>query len=187
MAPRTMQKERTREAIAAAARALVDEGGDVTMPAVARRARVSEATAYRYYPDLVTLLRDAVADSWPSAALLLGEALDGEDDVAVRVERAARVFCERTLNAEHAVRAIAAESVRRGTTSRPAHRFEIVEYALSTLEPGPHRDELARRLSVVVSAESLFGLLDLNGLDRDAATATLTACAVAVVRGSEPG
>ena len=44
------------------------------MPAVARAALVSEATAYRYFPDLVSLLREAVDGTWPSPAEALGQA-----------------------------------------------------------------------------------------------------------------
>ena len=59
MAARVQQKERTRTAILDAARELVRAGGEVTMPLVAASARVSEATAYRYFPDLASLLAEA--------------------------------------------------------------------------------------------------------------------------------
>src|SRR5207247_423584 len=52
---RANQKTRTRRAIVDACRELVRTGSDVTMPEVARRALVSEATAYRYFPDLTSL------------------------------------------------------------------------------------------------------------------------------------
>ena len=42
---RVNQKERTRRAIVEAARVLIRTGGEVTMPAVAKSALVSEATA----------------------------------------------------------------------------------------------------------------------------------------------
>ena len=47
---RVHQKARTRSAIVAAAHELAETGGEVTMPAIAAAARVSEATAYRYSP-----------------------------------------------------------------------------------------------------------------------------------------
>jgi AcrR family transcriptional regulator len=37
------------------------------MPTVAQKALVSKATAYRYFPDLAALLREALADVWPTA------------------------------------------------------------------------------------------------------------------------
>src|SRR5437899_12346042 len=65
---RVNQKQRTRRAIVDAACELSRTGADVTMPAIARTALVSEATAYRYFPDLVTLLREAFTGTWPSPA-----------------------------------------------------------------------------------------------------------------------
>ena len=50
-AGRVNQKQRTRAAIIAAARDLITGSTEVTMPAVARAALVSEATAYRYFPE----------------------------------------------------------------------------------------------------------------------------------------
>ena len=65
---RANQKTRTRRAIIDACRELVRTGSDVTMPEVARRALVSEATAYRYFPDLVSLLRETIDGLWPTPA-----------------------------------------------------------------------------------------------------------------------
>jgi AcrR family transcriptional regulator len=174
---RVRQKERTRRAIAEAARELVESGGEVTMPVVASHAGVSEATAYRYFPDLVTLLRDAVADTWPAPESLLGEDLAGVDDVAERVARATRAFCARTLRQERAVRALVAASLTGASEERPAHRFEVIEYALAPVPDGPEREDLRRALAVVMSAESLFTLLDLCGLEPDEATESLVTTA----------
>jgi AcrR family transcriptional regulator len=62
------QKKRTRIAIVDACREIIRSGGPVTMPEVARSALVSEATASRYYPDLVSLLNEAIVGLWPSPA-----------------------------------------------------------------------------------------------------------------------
>ena len=58
---RVNQKARTRAAIVQAVRELARSGAEITMPSVAKAALVSEATAYRYFPDLVTLLLEADA------------------------------------------------------------------------------------------------------------------------------
>src|SRR5581483_3296625 len=63
---RINQKQRTRRAIVDAARRLAASGREVTMPLVAREALVSEATAYRYFPDLASLLTEADEGTWPS-------------------------------------------------------------------------------------------------------------------------
>src|SRR5438309_8745802 len=62
---RVNQKRRTHAAIVAAAAELMLTGGEVTMPEVAKLALVSEATAYRYFPDLASLLSEAMADTLP--------------------------------------------------------------------------------------------------------------------------
>ena len=62
---RTNQKTRTRTAIVDACRELMRTGAIVTVPDVARLALVSEATAYRYFPDLATLLNRGAR--WPLA------------------------------------------------------------------------------------------------------------------------
>src|ERR1700733_7059800 len=80
-AGRVNQKRRPRAAIVAAARDLITGSAEVTMPAVARAALVSEATAYRYFPDLVSLLREAIDGTWPSPEEALGAAEDSADAV----------------------------------------------------------------------------------------------------------
>ena len=83
-AGRANQKQRTRTAIVAAARSLIGAGPEVTMPAVARAALVSEATAYRYFPDLVSLLREAMDGTWPSPAEALAP-VEQSDDAVERI------------------------------------------------------------------------------------------------------
>ena len=68
------QMERTRSAIVAAARELADSGAEITMPAVAAEARVSEATAYRYFPDLHLALAGRRDDGGPGRGPALGDA-----------------------------------------------------------------------------------------------------------------
>src|ERR1700729_3145822 len=92
-AGRVNQKQRTRAAILAAARALITGSTEVTMPAVARAALVSEATAYRYFPDLVSLLREALDGTWPSPAEALApvaHSTDAVERIAVGTERLLR-------------------------------------------------------------------------------------------------
>src|SRR5215467_10308691 len=81
---RANQKMRTRRAIVDACRDLVRTGAEVTMPEVAKLALVSEATAYRYFPDLTSLLSEALEGLWPSPADAL-EPVAGSRDPAERV------------------------------------------------------------------------------------------------------
>ena len=93
---RVNQKLRTRMAIVEACREVIRSGGPVTMPAVARAALVSEPTAYRYFPDLISLLNAALVGMWPSPA----EALEPVAASADPVERVA--FASRVLPAPRA-------------------------------------------------------------------------------------
>ena len=78
---RANQKKRTRTAIVEAAREIIRSGSPLTMPEVARAALVSEATAYRYFPDLPALLSQAFPGLWPTPAEALGPVADSADPV----------------------------------------------------------------------------------------------------------
>jgi AcrR family transcriptional regulator len=189
---RTHQKQRTRTAIVAAARELIGTGAEVTMPVVARAALVSEATAYRYFPDLSSLIGEALAGVWPSPAEALAPVAHSADPVE-RVGFACDHLLRGILAREGAVRAMIAATVIRpgGATARPGIRFGLIDHALLPLEgtlgaADPEAfAQLKRDLAVVMSAEALFTLTDLCGLPPDAAVAsavrtarTLTGAAV---------
>jgi AcrR family transcriptional regulator len=185
------QMHRTRSAIIAAARELVDRGAEITMPAVAAEARVSEATAYRYFPDLISLLRVSVMTD--DLVATLQSATCGDDPVE-RVGQAAEILGRAVLRRQGAVRVLVASTIAKPATAkeRPAHRFGLIEHALAPWidKCGPAEraeiEQLVRGLAVVISAESLFALIDLCDLTPEAAITSmvttarqLTAAAVA--------
>jgi AcrR family transcriptional regulator len=191
-AGRVNQKQRTRAAIVDAARQLIGGSAELTMPAVANAALVSEATAYRYFPDLVSLLREAIDGTWPTPA----EALAPVEQCADPVERiafATEHLLRHVQRYQAAVRAmISASLVRPGSAVRPGLRFGLIDHALAPLTAtvGQQRPEalrlLKQDLSMVMSAEALFTLTDLCGLTPDEAIAsavrtarTITAAAMA--------
>ena len=96
MTVRVNQRERTRMAIVAAAREVVGSAGEITMPEVARRALVSEATAYRYFPDLASLLRETMAGVFASPAEVLAPVAGSADPVR-RVGFAAEALLREVL------------------------------------------------------------------------------------------
>jgi AcrR family transcriptional regulator len=180
---RENQKERTRAAIVGATRELIRGGAEVSMPAVARAALVSEATAYRYFPDLVSLLREVV-DVWPSPAEALAPVAHSDDPVE-RVGYAAGVLLRGVLAYQSAVRAMISASITRpdAAADRPGHRFGLIDEALAPLSRTLARTspeafaQLKLDLAIVISAEALFTLLDLCGLSPDDAVASATATA----------
>jgi AcrR family transcriptional regulator len=174
-AGRVHQKQRTRTAIVETARELVATSADISMPAVAKAALVSEATAYRYFPDLVSLLREAVDGTWPSPAEALAPIEDSDDPVE-RIAFATEHLLRHVLRYQSAVRAmIAASIVRPGSaTMRPGLRFGLIDQALAPVTVnnslGPEAAaQLKQDLAIVVSAEALFTLTDLCGLPPDEA------------------
>jgi AcrR family transcriptional regulator len=185
---RVNQKARTRAAIVRAVQDLAREGAEITMPSVARAALVSEATAYRYFPDLVSLLLEADAGGWPDPAEALAP-VAGSDDPVERVAYATEILLNGVLARQSGVRAMIAASITRPdiAATRPGHRFALIDYALTPLAGADHAvlAQLKQGLAVVMSAEALFVLTDLCGLSPDDAVASavrtarsLTAAAV---------
>jgi AcrR family transcriptional regulator len=185
---RVNQKARTRRAIVAAARELARTGSDVTMPEVARLALVSEATAYRYFPDLVSLLSETFEGLWPNPAEALAPVADSRDPVE-RIVFACEFLLRGVLGYQGAVRATISGTITRRdlTAVRPGIRFGLIDYALAPFEatlaardPGA-LPRLRQGLAVVVSAEALFVLIDLCGLSPDEAIASAAGTAAVLV------
>jgi AcrR family transcriptional regulator len=169
---RTNQKARTQRAIVEACVELIRQRRSVTMPEVAKAAMVSEATAYRYFPDLASLLARALAEDWPTPAEALAPVAASEDPVE-RVAFATRFLLRGVAERQAVVRSMISATLVQpelSGTARPGIRFGLIEYALSpfidVLEvTAPELlAQLRLGLAVVVSAEALFSLTDLCGL-----------------------
>ena len=194
---RVNQKLRTRMAIVEACREVIRSGGPVTMPAVARAALVSEPTAYRYFPDLISLLNAALVGMWPSPAEAL-EPIAASADPVERVAFASEFFLRRVLSYQGAVRAMISATITRPELAahRPGIRFGLINQALDpiagTLPLPPERlAQLKHDLAAIISAEALFSLTDLCRLTPDDAVASLvrtaTTITAAAARDDAPG
>jgi AcrR family transcriptional regulator len=176
---RVNQKRRTRGAIVAACQELIRTGADVNMPAVARAALVSEPTAYRYFPDLASLLEEALADIEPDPADALAAGADPGDPVE-RVAYAAELLAKLVIERQGAIRALISVSIARGSARqvRPGYRFALIDQALAPLSghngiDAATLEQLRRDLAVVISAEAVLTLIDLYRLDSQAAVASI--------------
>ena len=177
---RANQKKRTRMAIIEACREIIRSGAPVAMPDVARAALVSEATAYRYFPDLAALLNETLAGMWLSPAEALGP-VSGSADPVERIAVACEFLLRGVLAYQGAVRAMIAATITRPelAATRPGIRFGLIDEALAPLHDTLMATEpagiaqLRRDLVAVVSAEALFVLTDLAGLAPDEAIASL--------------
>src|SRR5262245_14045939 len=150
MTSRVNQKRRTCNAILQAAIQLVRTNRTVTMPEVAELALVSEATAYRYFPDLHTLLQKAMAEQQPGPEEALAALGDRTDPVA-RVATATEYLLRHVLSYEKAVRATVAATVgdpAEAAATRRGLRFEMIDQALAPLADCPALTQLKRDLAV---------------------------------------
>ncbi|WP_037842530.1 TetR/AcrR family transcriptional regulator [Streptomyces sp. NRRL F-5126] len=190
---RSNQKLRTRTAILGAAADLMRTGGEVSMPAVAKAALVSEATAYRYFPDLPSLLSEAMSGQWPTPAQAL-EAVAGSTDPVARVAAATEHLLRHVLSVQGATRAMIAATIARpeAASARPGLRFGLIDHALEPLartlgaDDPAALEQLKKDLAVVVSAEALFTLTDLCGLDAEDAVASAVHTATTLTRAALP-
>jgi AcrR family transcriptional regulator len=183
---RVNQKLRTRTAIVEACRQVIRSGGPVTMPAVARSALVSEPTAYRYFPDLISLLNAALAGMWPSPAEALGPVAASADPVE-RVAFAGEFFLRRVLSYQGAVRAMISATITRPELAahRPGIRFGLIDQALDPIAgtlrlPAERLAQLKHDLAAIISAEALFSLTDLCRLSPDEAVRSLVRTATTI-------
>ncbi|WP_329523446.1 TetR/AcrR family transcriptional regulator [Streptomyces jietaisiensis] len=190
---RANQRQRTRTAILTAARELIAGGTELTMPAVARAALVSEATAYRYFPDLSSLIGEALSSAWPSPAEALAP-VAGSPDPVERVAYATEFLLRGVFSRQHAVRGMMAATIVRpeAASLRPGIRFGLIDQALLPLEDtlgarDPERlAQLKRDLAVAVSAEALFVLTDLCGLPPEDAIASAVRTATTLTSAAVP-
>lgn len=188
---RANQKARTRKAIVDACRELTRSGAELTMPDVARAAMVSEATAYRYFPDLVTLLHEALAGLWPPPAEALAP-VAGSGDPAERVGFACAYLMRGVHAYQGSVRAMISHTIAAPAQvqARPGIRFDLLDYALAPFTdpagpaflPPTAMARLKRELAIVVSAEALFVLTDLCGVPVDDAIAAAVSAAQTLTR-----
>ncbi len=133
---------------------------------------VSEATAYRYFPDLASLLSRALAEDWPTPAEALAPVAASNDPLE-RVAFATRFLLQGVAERQAVVRSMISATMVQPELSgraRPRIRFGLIEYALApfvdVLEAADPDllPQLRLDLALVVSAEALFSLTDLCGL-----------------------
>lgn len=170
---RSQQKYRTRRALLAAARQLLERKEPVTVQAAAAVAHISKATAYRYFATTDALMREAVLDGlWREPSVVVGDA----HDVRERVHKVGAYLFEHTRNNESAHRYFLAKALEAWvadggnpkTQLRLARRIPMFELALE-----PLRNSLAKRdfqnlvlaLAGASGIESYIALKDMCGLN----------------------
>jgi AcrR family transcriptional regulator len=167
---RPRQTARTRRALIAAADELFEAGQVPTVAAVAERADVARATAYRYFPTQEALLLETTFLGDSETLRSLPELTRDAGDPAAAVAEAVRRGAEWTLEREARLRMVLRASLDpAGATTRPARRRAYIE---ALLEPLADRLSPAARARLTGSLTLLFGidpivaLLDNSDVER---------------------
>lgn len=185
---RVNQKLRTRQALIDAAIALREEGHNPTLAQVAEHAKVSRATAYRYFPSMEALISETATDRdmqplenfWrpgddPVKAIgLAANALNKmliADEIGLRVME--RSFMTVWLESE------SHEALRPGR--RMSYIEPIVDSLKDVLSPRA-RNRLKQALSMVMGTEALIAVRDIGGASVDEALGAAAWAARALVR-----
>jgi AcrR family transcriptional regulator len=184
---RSAQKLRTRQALMDAAVELLRTGQHPTVRAVADRAGVSPATAYRYFPRQDLMLSEATiraasdgpADAVPPAG---PKAADPAEVAAAIARQAARY----ALDHEERLRTSLRLSLDpQSGYQRPGRRVRWVDEILASagdrLDPAA-RARLSAALHLVLGVDPVIVLTDIAGLDRDQAPDILEWVAVTLVQ-----
>ncbi len=191
--PRANQKARTRAAIVAAAQELQREGAAPTIEQAAERARVSRATAYRYFPTKEALLIELSEFTHPAPieALLANFTTD---DVEERLILLIDTFDGFLLAEEEHVRTFTRVSLdtwlrgrRNGEEApvvREGRRMRWLETVLAPLDelPPERKHRLQAALALTLGGEAIITMKDVCRLDNDETLAILRWAATALLR-----
>lgn len=188
---RTNQKARTRAALLSAAIAVLREGREPTVPEAAKRARVSPATAYRYFTSAEDLQDEASAEvlSFVLSSDEVGPAIDAAgDDVHARLEALVRILGRRMLTDQAPFRQQAKAGHERWFARqlsdgepvevRAGRRNRFIRQVLAPLEgrlTEAEHERLVAALAVGFGTEAATSLTDIARLDPDAALEVMLA------------
>ncbi|MEY2458624.1 MAG: hypothetical protein QOG30_454 [Acidimicrobiaceae bacterium] len=186
------QKRRTRDALIAAARALVAEGVTPTIEDAAEAASISRTTAYRYFPNQRALLVAAHPEA--GASSMLPE--NAPDDVATRLDLVIDAFTRSIVETEAQQRtmlrlSLEADAVERAQLPlRQGRAIKWIEEALEPLRAFMSKAEVHRLTLAIRSAsgiEALVWLTDVAGLSREEARKLMRSSARALLQSAIAG
>lgn len=167
---RANQRNRTRQALIEAAVELRDEGLNPTVAQVAERAKVSRATAYRYFPSPEALISETAADRdmqplerfWrpgDDPVKGIGLAANALNTLLIDDEIGLHVM-------ERSFMTVWLENESREAPLRPGRRMSYIEPIVDSLkdELTPRaRKRLKQALSIVMGTEALIAVRDISG------------------------
>jgi AcrR family transcriptional regulator len=170
-AGRPNQRRRTRKDLLQAASRLVKQGRKPSLEEIAEEAIVSRATAYRYFPSVEALLREAALDVEVPAPDGLFDPESGDDPVA-RMEKVDAALHDMIQNNEAPLRLMLASSLEQrvradadgDTPPRQNRRSPLIEAALrparNQFKPAELKN-LTRALAIIIGTESMVVCKDV--------------------------
>jgi AcrR family transcriptional regulator len=173
---RPNQKRRTRKALLQAASRLLKQGRKPGLEEIAEEALVSRATAYRYFPNVESLLIEAPLDAEVPEPAELFRSINSDDPVA-RVQRVDTLLHDTLLANEASFRMMLASAVQRGLRGDvaddklPARQNRRTPLLDAALAPARHQfrsgglKTLTRALALVVGTEAMVVFKDVLQLD----------------------
>jgi AcrR family transcriptional regulator len=193
---RTKQKQRTRDALVAAARDLVTSGVTPTVEQAAAEAGISRTTAYRYFPNNRSLLVAAHPETGKQSLL----PANPPNDPAARLAAVVAALTRLIVDTEAAQRTMlrlsleADDAERAALPLRQGRAIGWIHEALSPLDGQLSEQDLHRLVLAIRSAigiEALVWLTDVAALTRDEAASLMAWSAQALLHaaltGTPPG
>jgi AcrR family transcriptional regulator len=168
---RVAQKQRTRDALIAAARSLIADGQTPTVAAAAASASISRTTAYRYFESQ----RDLLVAAHPETATTSLLPADPPHDPAARVQAVVQAFTALIVDTEAQQRTmlrLSLESIPAQPSSLPLRQGRAIGWIAEALEPlraqlGERRlHALSLAIRSAIGIEALVWLIDVAGLSR---------------------
>jgi AcrR family transcriptional regulator len=188
---RTNQKLRTRNALVAAAQALVLAGKSPTVEDVAEAAGISRTTAYRYFRTQAELLAAAHPELAKTSLLPTEPPASAEERLDVVVREMGRMVTQREAHYRTMLRlSLDPATPRDQLVFRQGRAIGWLEDALTPLRPRLSKAELRRLVFAIRSAtgiEAFVWLVDVGGLSRTEAVKTMRWSARLLLRGALDG
>lgn len=193
--PRANQKARTREAIVEAAQQLHRRGITPTVAQAAEQARVSRATAYRYFPTQEALIVEVTGIT--PRVLEVDKLLENltTEDVETRLLQLQETFGQIVLAEEAQFRTALRvyqdtwlRSERNGDSKngpavREGRRMRWLDKVLEPLHelPEKHKRRLRAALALTMGIDSIVTMKDVCGLEDQEALAVLRWAAIVLL------
>jgi AcrR family transcriptional regulator len=186
-AGRTRQKQRTRQALVAAARDLVAQGVTPKVEEAAAKASISRTTAYRYFPNQRTLLLAAHPEMEARSLLPEVPPVGVEARLDIVIQRFLRLIVD-TEPQQRTMLRLSLDpdpNLRRELPLRQGRAIGWIAEALAPLVsrmPPAQLHRLALAIRSAAGIEALVWLTDVAGVSRQQATEVMRQSARALLR-----